>query len=414
MDKLQAAKYIPYLLLLFSINAYAGLSFNDYFNISGSENYNRDNDTKVQMNFRADNRLISSYLVDPTSESVGFKFEAHLLSSYSRAPNNAISLPTTLVIRDDRTNLLNMYHSRQFNQNSTYGDSITNKIDRLYFSIFNNNYEITAGRTTITWSRARMFHVSDFFNPQIPGFYDGDYKIGTDMVYVNYSLDANSNVSLVANPRRNYETEDISMEDTTFAWRYFHSNQTSDYSFGIAQYLQDYILSAGFSTDFIWGAVLRFDSSFISPEYNRDNFHPMTMLGVEKSDYFFDYSTTLFMEYFHNELGRKNNHAPISNTMQKRLQNQDIFILGKDYLSLGAMVELTPYTNLNYSNIISLKDASLFNLLALTYSYSQSLDLGLSYIQAVGRRGDEFGRNCVGNTCSSMGASLMLSANYSF
>jgi hypothetical protein len=218
----------------------------------------------------------------------------------------------------------------------------------------------------------------------------------------------------VANPKRNYETHDITEEDTTFAWRYFQSNQTSDYSVAVAQYLRDYIFSAGFSTDFLLGSVIRFDSSFISPEYDRDHISPMTMLGVEKSDYFFDYSTTLFVEYFHNELGRKNNHAPISHTMLKRLQNQDIFILGKDYLSLGAMIELTPYTNFNYSNVISLKDASFFNLLALTYSYSQSLDLGISYIQPIGGRGDEFGRNCVGNTCTSMGATLMLSANYSF
>jgi|GEM_PF-5558525 len=415
MGKLQKAKYIASILLfLFSSNAYAGVSFNDYLGISGAENYNRDSDPKIRSSFRADNRLIGSYIVEPSSDNVGFKFESHLLTSFARSPSGEVSLPTDLVIKNDRTNLFNLYNNHQFNQTSNYNDNIINKIDRFYFSIFNNNYEITAGRTTITWSRARMFHVSDFFNPQIPGFYDGDYKIGTDMVYINYSLDANSNVSLVANPIRDYETRDLSMEDTTFAWRYFHSNQTSDYSFAIAQYLRDYILSAGFSTDFIFGAVLRFDSSFISPEYNRDKTYPMTMLGVEKSDYFFDYSTTLFMEYFHNEMGRKNNHAPISHTMLKRLQNQDIFILGKDYLSLGAMIELTPYANFNYSNVVSLKDASLFNLLALSYSYSQSLDLGLSYIQALGKKGDEFGRNCIGNTCSQMGATVMLSANYSF
>ncbi|MDR2007914.1 MAG: hypothetical protein LBQ34_02955, partial [Alphaproteobacteria bacterium] len=171
MDKLQVAKYIPYVLVLFSINAYANLSFNDYFSVSGAENYNRDADPKIRSEIRIDNRLISSYLIDPTPESIGFKFEAHLLSSYDRSPVGEVSLPTNLVIKNDRTNLFNLMYTKEFNQNSTYSDTVINKIDRFYFSLYNNNYEITAGRTTLTWSRARMFHVSDFFNPQIPGFY---------------------------------------------------------------------------------------------------------------------------------------------------------------------------------------------------------------------------------------------------
>jgi hypothetical protein len=408
-------KRIPILLLLlFSVNAYANFGFDDYLSVMGTGNYNNNNAQKTYGEFRVDNRLISNYVIDPTPENIGFKFETHLLSSFSRNNSAEVSLPTNLVIKDDRTNLFNMINTQTFNDNSMYNDTLINKIDRLYFSFYNNNYEFTVGRSTLTWSRARMFHVSDFFNPQIPGFYDGDYKIGTDLVYANYSIDANRNVSLVANPRRNYQTEEITTEDTTFAARYFQSNQTSDFSVSLAQYLRDYIASVGFSMDFIYGAVLRFDSSLVSPEFKRDSVYPITMLGVEKSDYFFDLSTTLFVEYYHNSLGKKNKYSAISSSMQKRIDNQDIFILGKDYLSLGAMVELTPYTNFNYSNVISLYDGSFFNLLGLTYSYSQRLDLGLSYIQAVGKNGAEFGKNCLGNTCRSMGSTVMISANYSF
>jgi len=64
----------------------------------------------------------------------------------------------------------------------------------LNFSYSKENYKIILGREGLTFSRGRVFHANDFFNPQNPGFYDGDSiwhkyeKIFTS----NYILDDNN------------------------------------------------------------------------------------------------------------------------------------------------------------------------------------------------------------------------------
>jgi hypothetical protein len=406
-------------LVLFFINVgllRANLSFDDTVNMYGSVDYSYDNKNKSYLTSRIDNRFITSYVIDPSYGDVGFKAEAHLLSSYSRNLNNGFLIPINLVITDDKTNLFNLTRVDTLYESSNYTNTLINRIDRLYFSVFNDNYEVTAGRSTVTWSRGRIFHVSDFFNPQTPAFYDSDYKIGTDLIYLNYSLDSNSNLSVVANPKRNYSTEDVTWKDSTFAIRYFRSNSNSDYSISLAQYLRDYALSFGSSLDFFYSSVFRVDTSFWLTEEDRGKVYPSVMLALEKSDYYFDYSTTIYLEYYHNGFGRDNSNESISNSMLKRVENKDTYLVGKDYFSIGAIVELTSYLNLNYSNIISLNDYSLFNLTSITYSYSTNLDLGVSYMQSIGNTGDEFGKNCNEqlNVCYSTLASVMLSITYNF
>lgn len=404
-------------LLFININIlHAELSFDDTVKMYGNINYNNGGKNKFYGESRIDNRFISLYNSEPSYGQIGFKIETHLLSSFSRNVNSGAFIPINLVITDDKRNLFNLTRTDTFfdNFNTKYNDTLINRIDRLYFSIFNDNYEVTAGRSTLTWSRGRIFHVSDFFNPQTPSFYDSDYKIGTDLIYINYSLDSSSNISIVANPKRNYNTEDVTWKDSTFALRYFRSNSTSDYSVFFAQYLRDYSLSIGLSSDFIYSSILRVDTSFWLPE-KEDKIYPSVIIGIEKADYYFDYSTTLYLEYYHNGFGSTNNQN-ISYSMLKRLQNQDSYLLDRDYFSLGAVVELTPYVNVNYSNIISLRDFSLFNLASIKYSYSSKLDLGLSYIQLLGNKGDDFGKNCFNelNTCYGQISSIMLTATYNF
>ncbi len=396
--------YFILFLLLVKINfLYANLLFDDIFNVYGSGNYTKEDHLFQER--RIDNRFITTY----TNEKLGLKVESHILSSYSRNKKQTYPIPVKLIIKSDKNNLFRL--SRE--DNIIRNDSLTNKIDRLYVSYSHNNYEFVLGRNNLNWGRGKVFSVADFFNSSSPSFYNGDYKIGTDLAYFVYSIDSNSNISFVFNPKRDYQNGNFSLYDSTFAVRYIKSNSYSDYNITAAQYLRDYVFSFGFTTDFVLNTIFKVETSLWSPEYDRGEIISAGLVGLEKEDYYFDYYTTLYVEFYHNGFGKKSLNADLNSSLERRKEYQEANIFGINYLSIGASVEVINSVYLNYSNIISLQDYSLFNLISLKYSYSKQLDVGVSYIQSLGTKNKEFGGNCLDKICVGMISSIMLSATYS-
>jgi hypothetical protein len=368
-------------------------------NIFGSaifdNNFNKD--------FRFDNRFISTY------EVTGFNSELHWLlhSRYSSNSKNYL-IPSILNIKDDKYNLMNL--SLESNNKNLY---MINKIDRINISFTGDTYQFTFGRSVATWSRARMFHVTDFLNPQISGFYDGSYKLGSDMIYSTISISNDDNFAVIISPQRSIDEKQLTLNDATLALKYLHSNQTSDFSIIGAQYLRDYVLALGFSTDFLFSSVLKSDISIWRPEFERDHNYYTWFLSLEKSIDILDKSTTIFIEFYKNDFGIKDNfiyfntsniNSYVSNTMHKRLSHEDTIILGTNYLSIGFSIDLSYYLKLTYSNVINTIDTSSYHNLGINYIYSDSLDLGLSSSMGFGSKYDEFGTRCVsnGSDCSAL------------
>ena len=361
---------------------------------------------------RIDNRFVAEYINND------FKIQFHLLSSLS---NNYVDeskdIPINLVIKNDDLSLFRMY------SNVKVGDmNFINKVDRLNFSYSKENYKIILGREGLTFSRGRVFHANDFFNPQNPGFYDGDYKIGSDLAYFNYGFNQQNNITLVYVPRRNYETKDVTFDDSTLAIRYSYNNDIFDYSFLIGQYLRDYTIATGASFDFFFGSVVRFDTSFWQLEdYDNNDIYNITMVGIERPFLVYNKTLTFFMEYFYNQLGYDGDtssadyFSKINKSLIKRINNQDTYLMGKNYGAIGLIFEINQYTSLTYTNTINLYDLSLFNSFGVSYSVNDKLTLSFTAAIPVGGKGDEFGKVCYygATECFSMGSVFMFSFNYS-
>lgn len=393
-------------------NANASFSFNDEIFASGSNHMKIPNEENPQnYDFRLDNRFITSYQND------NFKSEFHLLTSVQNHSTPDYQIPVVLVVEDDKYSLLNL--TAVSSNNNLY---MVNKIDRLNISYFNNYVDITLGRTALTWSRGRIFHVTDFFNPQSPGFYDGTYKMGTDMLYTNFSLGDAGSLSFVANPKRNHTTLEVEAQDSTFATRYLYSNNLIDVSFMVAQYLRDKTIATGISSDFIFGSVIRSDVSLWQPEYDKTNLELMYVISLERSLEIFTKTSSIFVEYFHNDFGYKGQSnlalANLNPTMKSRFEEQDTYLIGKDYLAIGFTIELSQYIMASYSNTLNLYDYSSFNSLSLSYSATENLSVATNLTLPMGGLNEEFGKQCGingdPNNCFELNPMIMLSLSYNF
>jgi len=352
-------------------------------------------------------------------DNSGFQFEAHVLTSIANNNDNYNfnSPSNSLYIKDDTYSLFNLTYMN----NNKYG-SFTNRIDRLNISFNSPQYQVIIGRTALTWSRGRIFHVTDFFNPQSPGFYDGTYKMGTDMLYTNFSLGNAGSLSFVVNPKRNHTTLEVEAQDSTFASRYLYSNNLIDVSFMVAQYLRDKTIATGISSDFIFGSVIRSDVSLWQPEYDKNNLELMYVLSLERSLEIFTKTSSIFVEYFHNDFGyRGQSNLALANfnpTMKSRFEEQDTYLIGKDYLAIGFTLELSQYIMASYSNTLNLYDYSSFNSLSLSYSATENLSVATNLTLPVGGLNEEFGKQCGINdntdNCFALNPMIMLSLNYNF
>jgi hypothetical protein len=246
--------------------------------------------------------------------------------------------------------------------------------------------------------------------------------MGSDLAYFNYGLNQQNNITLVYVPRRNYETKELTFDDSTLAVRYSYNNDVFDYSFLIGQYLRDYTIATGASFDFFFGSVVRFDTSFWQLEdYDNNDIYNITMVGIERPFLVYDKTLTFFMEYFYNQLGYDGDtssadyFSKINKSLIKRINNQDTYLMGKNYGAIGLIFEINQYTSLTYTNTINLYDLSLFNSFGVSYSVNDKLTLSFTAAIPVGGKGDEFGKVCYygATECFSMGSVFMFSFNYS-
>ena len=101
--------------------------------------------------------------------------------------------------------------------------------------------------------------------------------------------------------------------------------------------------------------------------------------------------------------------------MQRRVLEMDTYLIGKNYISLGALVEISSYWDFNYSNIINTDDGSMFNFVSLSYEATDAISLSVTIGQSLGDTGDDFGDICIAdptntgeNTCYQMETIFML------
>ena len=110
---------------------------------------------------------------------------------------------------DDDRRLLDL--TTVFSENDTR--VAYHRIDRLSLTLAPEWGTVRIGRQVITWGAGFLFNPMDLFNPFAPTDIERDYKIGDDMVTVQYPLGMTGGLQFLYVPRRDPDDRDVEWDN---------------------------------------------------------------------------------------------------------------------------------------------------------------------------------------------------------
>lgn len=237
-----------------------------------------------------------------------------------------------------------------------------NRLDRLYLTLQPKWGFVRIGRQAVTWGSGYLFNPMDLLNPFNPTNIDKDYKVGSDMVYTEITLNKiNGDFQLIYVPRRNLETRDLAWDQSALGGKLrFGVGNTGFELMGAVNYNEP-VVGVG-STGYVKGAGWRVNGTWTFLDNDGENGDDGYFSLVANVDYYWTWwkkNFYGFIEYYFNSLGT----TDYTNGFQDRelmqaLAREVIFTLGRNYVSANLKVELTPLLNVFLTAINNVEDPS--------------------------------------------------------
>ncbi len=273
---------------------------------------------------------------------------------------------------------------------SSSASTITNRIDRLSVTYSAPSFVLRAGRQTITWGNGMVFHPADIVSPFAPNAVDTAYKPGADMVYGQYLFDSGADIQAIAVPRANVAQGQILFDASTYAVRGHAQIGPLETSLMFARDRGATIASLGFS-----GALgpASWNAEYVNWSLNGGAVQPSWVVNISNFGSLFGRNIAYFGEFYHNGFG-VDTPTPLSAlpaSLTKRISTGQVFVTGRNFLALGAQVQVTPDLTISPNAIISFNDHSALTGFSANYTLSDNVNMVLSYSQPIGAPGTEFG-----------------------
>lgn len=262
------------------------------------------------------------------------------------------------------------------------------RFDRLTLGYSTEQWVVRVGRQAVSWGNGLLFQPLDIFSPFSPIAIDKDYKTGDDMLYGQWLFNDGNDLQLIALPRRDPVTGEVTAKQSSFAFKYhtsFHKWNVDSY---IARHFDENVFGFGFEKD-VFKTLWRLDFSLTDLKEKNPAFSLVTNMSYSWVTFNKDFYG--YLEYFRNGIGETEPYLPSNLTLQTRLQRGELFTLGRDYLGGGLQVELTPLISLNTNLIINLHDNSGIWQLRGNYDWAENLQLMGGLNIPYGDRNTEFG-----------------------
>ncbi|OVE79887.1 hypothetical protein BVY02_02015 [bacterium J17] len=265
------------------------------------------------------------------------------------------------------------------------------RLDRISLSYFTDNIVIKLGRQAITWGNGLSLSVLDVYNPFEPLAIDKDYKTGDDLAYVQLPFSNGDDLQLLYVQRRNPDTRSIEAIESSFASKYHGAlpENELDYDVLLARHHDEQHFAVGFSKSLV-GAVLRSDFRYAILPDESDEFS--FLVNVDRTWVVFEKNLYTFLEYYRNGLGVSDgNYLSLDENLVDRISRGEVFTLGRDFLSLGARLELTALLQVYSNMLINLHDESGVGQLRFEYDLAENLLVTFGFNVAYGAEGSEYG-----------------------
>jgi hypothetical protein len=288
----------------------------------------------------------------------------------------------------DRTRLFDLTH--------VFTDSgktaALQRLDRLSVGFATDHVVMRFGRQAITWGNGLVFNVMDIFNPFDPAAVDKEFKTGDDMIYGQVLQNNGNDLQGVMVFRRDPITGDVESDQGSLAFKYHHMGSSFEIDALAAQHYGDTLLGVGANFS-VAGAVVRGDLVAADTD---DGTIPSLTASYSRSWILGGKNISGLAEYFYNGFGQSDGcYSPIcladNPELYKRIARGELFNLGRHYLAVSAMIEISPLFLLTPNLFINLQDPSALAQLVFQNDLSENLQLWSAVNIPVGADGTEFG-----------------------
>ena len=268
------------------------------------------------------------------------------------------------------------------------------RLDRFSAGYTGNNGVLRFGRQAVTWGNGLIFNtVMDIFNPFDPTAIDKEYKSGDDMLYGQFLRDNGDDVQTVVVFRRSPLTGDLETDQGSLAAKYHGVLGTGEYDLVVARHFDETLLGFGGNRS-IGGALWRGDLTVAFTDDQGSVVSAVTSLS--HSFTWVGKNVSAVVEYYLNGFGQSDGrYAPAdlaaNPDLLQRFARGEVFNLGRHYIGLSALIEITPLFLLTPNLFVNIEDPSAFLQITTRTDLSENMLLLGALNVPVGSSGTEYG-----------------------
>lgn len=292
-----------------------------------------------------------------------------------------------LVITGTETN----YWDLEESLTDSGANQVLQRFDRLNIGYSRGALVARLGRQALTWGSGLVFHPMDLVNPFQPVATDTVYKRGSDMAYAQYLFEDGSDIQFAAVPRRDDGSAASASDKNTYSAFANIAGDTVQWSTLLARDRAAKVFGLGASGT-LGGAVWNMEVVPTSTEHHVTETSALANMSYAPT--LLQRNATLFIELYHNGFGEKGRDYTVSELnpdLLARLSRGQVFVTGRDYLSLGGTWEWTPLLKLSPTLIFNVHDRSALFDLQLNRSLSDNASFKAGLRFPSGAKGTEFG-----------------------
>jgi hypothetical protein len=268
------------------------------------------------------------------------------------------------------------------------------RLDRFWFGTELGAWRLTLGRQAASFGGGLVFQPMDLFNPFSPVEIDRDFKAGDDMLVLSRPFDDGSEIGLFAVGRRGEGGAiDADASSAALRWRGFLGSVSAETLLGM--HLDDPLLALSFSGP-VGTAVWRLD--LVGQREGGE----LRLSGVANVDWSFvaaGRNVYLFGELYRSAFGLEEPSLAglqAKPALRRRVERGELFVVGRDYASVGATLEWHPLVRQNLLAIHEFAGHSQLVQSTIDWRPDDSSIWQFSLVAPLGDRGDEFGRLLAG------------------
>ncbi len=252
------------------------------------------------------------------------------------------------------------------------------RVDRARITLSVPGVDMTLGRQPVSLGNTTIFTPMDLVNPFTPTTIDSEYKPGVDAVRVDAYAGMSGNLTAVA-----AYAGDWSLDGTVMALYGGATVGVTDIVGLVAASHSEPVFGLG-TVSGIGPVGVRADATLTLPE-DEDPF----VRAAVGADWRPTGTTTLSGEVYVQTIGGAEPSEYVEVISSARAARGEVWQMGRTYLGLVAVQEITPLVVANVSLITNVEDPSALLAPAVSWSVAENADLAVGMYAGLGRRPGE-------------------------